>query len=172
MLGKELFECRSTIYRITIRVKNRSQESTLFPLIQSVDWNYSSFTTGDKSILAQIGHIWGQQTTGANPADITAPPGQPVTPIGAYNSSLIISSNTGQSQWGANNYSLGNFQLMTALGLMLILPTIPLFPPVPLPQPPSVRDGWAKTVGAYAVYAVKGWLTASTRSSRSAYRRF
>jgi hypothetical protein len=136
-------------------MNNRSQ-SQVPPQLQAIDWNYSSFSSADKALIAQVGHIWGQE---ASYGDSVAATDEYVTPTGAYNTSTIISGNVPQGEWGANNYSLGHFQLLAYLGLLLD----------PADDPPvsscassnttiCSTDGSAKTVGAYGVSAVKGWL--------------
>ena len=138
-------------------LNNRSQ-SNLPPQVEAIDWNYSSFSSADKAVIAQVGHIWGQQLTGANSDDQVTSSNESVNPIGAYNSSSILSS-MDAIVWSSNNYSLGHFQAMTMIGLLL--------DPADDPSVTScassttticASDGSAKTVGAYAVYVVKGWL--------------
>ena len=139
-------------------LNNRAQTNTL-PLLQALDWNYSSLTPADKATIAQVGHIWGKQLTAASDNDVTSGTNERLNPIGAYNTVSIINGNAGQEEGGANNYSLGHWQAMTAIGLLLD----PADDPVQSSCATSktticAADGTAQTVGAYAVYAVKGWL--------------
>jgi hypothetical protein len=137
-------------------VMNNRAQANVPPQLQAIDWNYSSFSSADKAVIAQVGHIWGQELSDG---DAVASTDEYVTPVGAYNTSAIISSNVEQAEWGANNYSLGHFQNMAYLGLLLD----PADDPAVSSCAPSTTticnaDGSAKTVGAYGVYAVKGWL--------------
>jgi hypothetical protein len=134
---------------------NRSQQAVPLQL-QAIDWNYSSFSSADKAIIAQVGHIWGQEATYG---DSVAATDEYVTPTGAYNTSAIISDNVEQGEWAANNFGLSHFQLLANFGLLL--------DPADDPSISSCAssttticstDGTAKTVGAYGVSAVKGWL--------------
>jgi len=136
-------------------MNNRSQSAVPFQL-EAIDWNYSSFSSADKAIIAQVGHIWGQE---ASYGDQVANGNEYVTPTGSYNTSAIISGNIGQGNWGANNFSLGHFQLLAFYGTLLD----PADDPTVSSCASSTTticssDGSAKTVGAYGVYAVKGWL--------------
>lgn len=139
-------------------MNNRSQTCTL-TLIQTLDRIYSSLSAADKATIAKVGHLWGKQLTGANEYDITSGTNEHVIPIGAYNDVSIISGNAGEEEGGSNNFSLGHWQALTAIGLLLDPADDP-----PQPSCATTRtsicasDGSAQTVGAYAVYAVKGWL--------------
>ena len=139
-------------------LNNRSQTNTL-PQLQAIDWNYSSFSSADKAVIAQVGHIWGKQTTGAYFYDATDGLNEHVNPIGAYNTPAIINTAVSAEEGGSNNFSLGHWQAMTAVGLLLDPADDPPMPScAPTNNTICPADGSAKTVGAYAVYAVKGWL--------------
>ena len=140
---------------LAFAMNNRSQQAVPLQL-QAIDWNYSSFSSADKAIIAQVGHIWGQEATYG---DQVAATDEYVTPTGAYNTSAIISDNVEQGEWAANNFGLSHFQLLAFFGLLL--------DPADDPSISSCAssttticstDGTAKTVGAYGVSAVKGWL--------------
>jgi uncharacterized protein YjdB len=139
-------------------MNNRAQVLAL-PLIEALDWTYSTLSSTDKAVIANVGHVWGTQLTGANPLDVTDGAGEHVQPIGAYDNPAIISGGLASEEGGSNNFSLSHWQIMTAIGLLL--------DPADDPSTSScatsatticATDGSAQTVGAYGVYAVKGWL--------------
>lgn len=138
-------------------MNNRAQTNAM-PLIKSIDWNYASFTSGEIASMVQVGHLWGQELTGAL-GDGASGTNEFVTPVGAYNDPAIINKNVGDEQGGANNFAVNHFQVLVGIGL--------LFDPaddIPIASCASSNtticnaDGTAKTVSAYGVYSVKGWL--------------
>jgi len=139
-------------------LNNRAQTNTI-PLLETIDWAYSALSAADKAVLRQVGHIWGKQLTGAYELDVTSGINEHVIPIGAYNSPSIINPNTYADEGASNNYSLGHWQAMTAIG-MLLDPADDVAVSSCATSATTIcsSDGTAQTVGAYAVYAVKGWL--------------
>lgn len=139
-------------------LNNRAQTNNL-PQLQAIDWNYSSLTSADKAVIAQVGHIWGKQLAGAYEYDVTSGVGEHIIPVGAYNSPAIINQGKWQAESGSNNYAEGHFQSMVAIGLLLDPADDPAVSSCASSSSTiCASDGSAKTVGAYGVYAVKGWL--------------
>lgn len=139
-------------------LNNRAQTNTV-PLLETIDYTYASFSAADKAVIRQVGHIWGKQLTGADERDVTDGVDEHVRPIGAYNSPAIINSGTSSAEGASNNYSLGHWQAMAFIGMLLDpADDVPEASCAPSTTTVCPSDGSAKTVGAYADYAVKGWL--------------
>ena len=139
-------------------LNNRAQTNTM-PQIEAIDWNYSSFTVAEKLVINQVMHIWGTQLTGAYVLDVTDGTGEHVNPIGSYNTSAIISGGKWQAESGSNNYAEAHFMEMAALGILLDPgDDASITSCAASTTTICAADGTAKTVAAYGVYAVKGWL--------------
>jgi hypothetical protein len=139
-------------------IANRAQLETL-PQIEGLDWNYSSLTPADKATIASLFHIWGAQVTGANIYDQVSGAGEDPRPIGTYSNPILFNANIFTEQGGLNNYGNSHFAIATYIGLLLDPaddPTVSSCAPTTTTLCPA--DGTAKTVGAYAVAAVKAWL--------------
>lgn len=138
-------------------VANRPQTLAL-PQFQSIDWNYASFTSPEKAVMASLFHIWGAQLTGANSADQVDGPGESPMPVGTYSDPVLFNTNVSTEVGGTNNYGMGQGATAAYLGLLLDPADDPTVSScAPTTTTICATDGSAKTVGAYAVAALKAW---------------
>lgn len=100
-------------------ILNNREQYELTPLIEALDWVYPTLTTADKATIANLGHVWGKQLTGAYAFDVTDGTNERVNPVGAESVPVIFNTATSNAPGSSNNYSLSHFQALVFLGMLL-----------------------------------------------------